>query len=68
MKDIALAYGVLSDDTKRRIYDNFGLEGIDRNDLLTKDQSIIPFVHVFAFIQTQLLTFRNFGCVEFLGG
>lgn len=46
MKDIALAYAVLSDTEKRSIYDRFGIEGIERSELLSKDQSIIPFVHV----------------------
>lgn len=46
MKDIALAYAVLSDTEKRSIYDRFGMEGIERSELLSKDQSIIPFVHV----------------------
>jgi len=45
MKDIALAYAVLSDTEKRSIYDRFGIEGIERSELLAKDQTIIPFVH-----------------------
>jgi len=45
MKDIALAYAVLSDTEKRSIYDRFGIEGIERSELLAKDQTIIPYVH-----------------------
>jgi hypothetical protein len=45
MKDIALAYAVLSDVSKRNIYDRFGIEGIERSELLSKDQTIVPYVH-----------------------
>lgn len=46
MKDISKAYTVLSNSVTRTIYDNFGEAGLERHEMVDKDNTIEELVHV----------------------